>query len=109
MIFAPIPENALATPVTIVISTGQTVYGGTTDLTVSGRCRLIEKTTQRLDAERRLITLSGTVYLSGDIVPGLDVIEGGTVTIGSRSWQIYSAERPRNPDGTVHHTKLLLK
>lgn len=70
---------------------------------------MVEKSTRILDAEKRLIQLSGHLYMAGDIAPSLTVIEGGTVTIGGRTWQTYSAERPRNPDGTVHHTKLYLR
>lgn len=109
MKFAPIPVAALQTPVTVVLQTGQGVYGATTDLTVTGKCRFEEKTTRRMDAQMRLITLAGAVYMSGDIAPTLPVIEGGTVAIGGRTWQIHQAERPRNPDGTVHHTKLTLR
>jgi len=109
MKFAPIPVAALTTPVTVVVKTGQSVYGGTTDLTVTGLCRFEEKVTHRMDAEKRLITLAGCIYMSGDIAPLLPAIEGGDVTIGGRTWQIDQAERPKNPDGTVHHTKLTLR
>jgi hypothetical protein len=109
MKLAPIPASTLNLDVTVVIGTGQDAYGNPSGTTVTGRCRLIEKTEQRLDAERRLISLKGTVYMSGDIAPNLPVIEGGTVTINGRTWSIHSADRPRNPDGTVHHTKLYLR
>jgi hypothetical protein len=90
----PIPESVLTMPVEIVIKTGQDPYGNATGLTISGNCRLVEKSTRILDAEKRLIQLSGHLYMAGDIAPSLSVIEGGTVTIGGRTWQIYSAERP---------------
>lgn len=104
-----IPAVMLKTPVTVVIGTGQDAYGKPTNLTVTGNCFLIEKTEQRLDAERRLITLSGSIYLDGDIAPALPVIEGGTATIGGRTWAIYKADRPKGPNGKTHHTKLYLR
>lgn len=109
MKLAPIPASTLNSDVTVTLGTGQDAYGNPAGLTITGRCRLVEKAEQRLDAERRLISLKGTVYLSGDIAPSLPVIEGGTVLIGGRTWGIYSADRPRNPDGSVHHTKLYLR
>lgn len=109
MKFAPIPTNILTTPVIVTIESGQDVYGGSTELTVTGMCRLVEKSKQVLDADRRLIVLAGWIYLSGDIAPELNVIESGKVTIGTSSWRIHSAERLRNPDSSVHHTKLFLR
>lgn len=104
-----IPSALLVTPVIVNIQTGQDPYGNATGLEVLGFCRLVEKSTRILDAEKRLIQLAGYLYMAGDIAPSLPIIESGTVTIGGRTWQMYSAERPRNPDGTVHHTKLYLR
>ena len=109
MKLSPIPASTLNMEATVTIGTGQDAYGNASGLVITVKCRLVEKVEQRLDAERRLITLKGTVYLSGDIAPALSVIEGGTVTIHGRTWTIYSADRPRNPDGSVHHTKLYLR
>jgi len=105
----PIPDFILVTPADIVFQTGQDPYGNPVELTVTGNCRLEEKSTRIMDAEKRLIQLAGRMYFAGDIAPSLPVLEGGIATIGERTWQIYSAERPRNPDGTVHHTMLNLR
>lgn len=104
-----IPASMLQTDVTVILGTGQDPYGNTTGLTISGKCYLVEKTEQRLDAEKRLVTLSGSIYMDGDIAPSLSVIEGGTVTINGRTWNVYAAERPRGPSKAVHHTKLYLR
>lgn len=109
MRLAPIPGYLLKTTVTIVIGTGQSVYGVTTNTTVTGYCRYDEKSIKKIDAEKRLISLSGVIFMNGDIAPSLPVIESGTVTIGGKTWEIYSAERPRNPDGSVHHTEIFLR
>lgn len=109
MKLAPIPAATLTSDVTVTIGTGQDPYGNAAGTTVTGRCRLVEKVEQRMDAERRLISLKGHIYMSGDLAPSIPVIEGGTVLIGGRTWGIYSADRPRNPDGSVHHTKLYLR
>lgn len=109
MKLAPIPAYILSTPVTISVEAGQSRTGeALTTVTWTGKCRLVEKTENRIDAERRLITLSGHVYLGVDPAPGT-ALEGGTVAIGTKSWQIFKADRQYNPDGTVHHVKLLLR
>ena len=38
----------------------------------------------------------------------LKKITGGIVKIDESEYQIYQASKPRNPDGTVHHTTLEL-
>ncbi len=106
---SPIPASTLNTEAAVTLECGQDPYGNAVTETFTIRCRLVEKSEQRLDAERRLISLKGSLYLSGDLAPHLSVIEGGTVRIGDREWSIYAADRPRNPDGTVHHTKLYLR
>lgn len=63
-----------------------------------------EKQRQVLDAERRLVMLSGKVIIEGDIAPN-KVIEGH-VAIGGDTKAIFGVIRPRNPDGTVFSTEL---
>ena len=52
--------------------------------------------------------LVGKVILLGDIAPNIKKISGGQVVINQVEYEIYQASRPRNPDGTVHHTTLEL-
>ena len=109
MKLAPIPRILMTTPVTVVVSTGQTRYGEPlASVTWTGYCRLVEKLERTLDAERRLVTLSGHIYLDEDPAPGIDIADG-TVTVGSKTWVIYKGERQRNPDNTVHHVKIMMR
>ncbi|NLN46298.1 MAG: hypothetical protein GX153_07010 [Clostridiaceae bacterium] len=109
MRLSPIPASTLNTEAIVTLEHGQDPYGNAVTEPFTIRCRIVEKSEQRLDAERRLVSLKGSLYLTGDLAPHLSVIEGGTVRIGDREWSIYAADRPRNPDGTVHHTKLYLR
>lgn len=55
------------------------------------------------------VKLSAVIHIKGDILPGV-VFNGGTVTVTgySNTFEIVSYSRPRNPDGTVNHTRLEL-
>ncbi|WP_102400204.1 hypothetical protein [Haloimpatiens massiliensis] len=102
----PFPKWILVTPVKIyqteISEDGEPVE----NLIYDGLCNYNEKTKQTLDAERRLITLSGKVIVEGDINPG-KLIEG-YVKIGEIKKDIFKTSRPRNPDGSVFSTELEL-
>lgn len=70
-------------------------------------CSFSEKQKQVLDAQRRMVTLEGTLLFSGDLAPDMAALTGA-VEIGGRRWDIYRASRGRNPDGTVNFTQLEL-
>lgn len=54
------------------------------------------------------VQLSGVIHVKGDILPGV-VFKTGTAEVeGYGKRQIISYTRPRNPDGTVNHTRLEL-
>lgn len=71
----------------------------------SGKCIYTDKTKQILDAERRLVTLSGVVTIPGQIIQ--NIIEG-YVRVNGMKKTIYSSRCPLNPDGTVFSTELNL-
>ena len=71
----------------------------------AGKCIYTDKTKQILDAERRLVTLSGTVTIPGQI--SQNIIEGYVKVNGIKK-TIYSSQRPLNPDGTIFSTELNL-
>lgn len=75
--------------------------------TYKGLCCFSEKSSIRRDADGRLIQLSASFTTGCDIAPSLKVIEG-SVLINGVTYKIYKSSRGRNPDGTVHHTRLEL-
>ncbi len=100
----PFPEWILVTPVkiyqTYINEDGEPIES----LLYEGLCNYSEKSKQTLDAERRLISLSGKIIAKGDINPG-KLIEG-YIQIGEIKRNIFRTSRPRNPDGSVFSTEL---
>jgi hypothetical protein len=75
--------------------------------TYTGACNYNERLHTIRTSDGQLIQLKAVLVAGCDIAPNLDVIEG-YVEIAGTTWNIYSSSRGRNPDGTVHHTKLEL-
>lgn len=71
------------------------------------KCTLNESSLFIRDSDGKLIRLESKVYIRGDIAPGVLHLDGNVEVYG-REFNIYRASRPRNPDGSVHHTKLEL-
>jgi hypothetical protein len=76
--------------------------------TAKGVCVFSEHAKRVQTGDGKTITLNGRIAVEGDLAPGLPTITGGEVVIGSKTMQIHAGHRPRNPDGTVHHTTLEL-
>lgn len=102
----PFPHWILKTPVQVYRTHTSEDGEPVEDLIFSGLCSYDEKMKQKLDKERRLVTLSGKVIIQGDILPG-QLIEG-LVRIGGAERTIFSASRPQHPDGSVFSTELEL-
>lgn len=68
-----------------------------------GKCIYTDKSKQVMTAEKQLITLSGKAVIEGNI----DIKEG-FIKINNTKKNIYSIERPLNPDGSVFSTELNL-
>lgn len=71
---------------------------------ITGKCAFSEKRKQVMNAEKQIIQLEGSAIMSGDIAPNLKEFANGTITINGCTYKIYRVMRPRNPDGTIHHT-----
>jgi hypothetical protein len=102
----PFPKWILKTPVKVYLTYTSENGEPIEELIFDGLCCYEEKMKQKLDKERRLVTLSGKVIIQGDISPG-KLIEG-IVRIGGAERSIFSASRPQNPDGSVFSTELEL-
>nr|DAQ49099.1 MAG TPA: Minor capsid protein [Caudoviricetes sp.] len=72
------------------------------------KCRFVEKTKIIISSDGRKVELLGKVILLGDIAPNIKKISGGEVIFNDSKYEIYQGSRPRNPDGSVHHTTLEL-
>ena len=72
------------------------------------KCRFVEKTKTVITVDGQKVELVGKVILLGDIAPNIKKVSGGEVAINDSKYKIFLASRPRNPDGSVHHTTLEL-
>lgn len=103
-----VPDRVCNTPCTVFRTDGLNRDGSKKRVAIfQGKCFHNEKATQKLNAEKQLITLSGAALFNGDIAPDTPVIDG-FVEIGSVEYKIYSSEKAKNLDGTVNFTRLEL-
>lgn len=107
----PFPEWLLNTDYSIVLNEegisedGEPIKAFET----SGKCIFSEKAKRIIDSEGKQITLIGKVIVKGDIAPSLKSVSDGAITINGCSYEIHSASRPRNPNGTIHSTQFEVK
>lgn len=78
-------------------------------LSLTGKCVFSEKAKRMIDGEGKQIELLGRVIIKGDIAPDLPSVSDGNISINGRTYEIHTGSRPRNPDGSVHHTMLEVK
>lgn len=74
-----------------------------------GKCIFSEKAKRIISSEGKQITLLGKVIIKGDVAPSLKNISDGVITINGCSYEIHTGSRPRNPNGTIHHTSFEIK
>ena len=106
----PFPDWLLNTDYSLVLFDGLTENGEPNKaLEASGKCIFSEKAQRIIDAEGKQITLLGKIIIKGNIAPSLKNVSDGAITINGCNYEIHAGYRPRNPDGTVHHTEFELK
>lgn len=89
---------------------GVSVYGEPlTPTIVSVKGNYQEKTKTIYTAQKKEVTVSALVMFPGDIVPDMETISGGSVTIRGYSRRIAQGSKARNPDGTVNYTEVWLE
>ncbi|WP_026887720.1 hypothetical protein [Clostridium beijerinckii] len=69
-----------------------------------GQCTYNEESKDIYNADKQLITLSGSIVIAGDIYPN-NVIKGYVEVDGTKK-TIVRTSRPKTPDGTVFSTEL---
>lgn len=107
----PFPDFLLKTPCEIKLLEDKVTEDGDKKIYQNGiKCNCIysEATKRVYSKDGKTTVLSSKVIVKGDIAPKLKSISGGTIVIDKKEMTIYSAARPRNPDGTVHHTEFEL-
>lgn len=107
----PFPDNLLTTDYIVFLNQEGISEDGEpiTALTDEGKCIFSEKAKRIIDSEGKQITLLGKVIIKGDIAPSLKSISDGVISINGKNYEIYAGYRPRNPDGSIHHTMFEVK
>jgi len=104
----PYPHHLDKTPIVVTITDGIDGNGSPKVVaTYEGRCRMHETSRYDRDPDGKLVRVEGKVFIGCDIAPSVRSLEGHVEVFG-RKMNIYKASRPRNPDGSIHHTKLEL-
>ena len=107
----PFPDFLLKTDYSITINQEGISEDGEplNAFTGGGKCIFSEKAKRIIDKDGKEVVLLGKVIVKGDVAPTLKTVADGTITINGRTFEIHTGARPRNPDGTVHHTSFEVK
>lgn len=74
-----------------------------------GLVNFSEKAKRVQDSDGQWIQLAGVIHVKGDILPDVQYETGTAQVEGYPERKIIGYSRPRNPDGTVNHTRLELR
>lgn len=77
-------------------------------ITFSGKCNYQDKAKTILTAEKKVVQITGSALLPGDVCPELPVISGGEAMIFGVKRRILEGRKARNPDGSVNYTEVWL-
>ena len=96
------------TPVVVVIESETTnEYGERgTLLTAAFLCNYQDAASIRHTTDKQTPSITGTIYIDGDICPGAAVISCGHVVIFGERRDIAKGCKARNIDGSVNYTRL---
>ena len=69
-------------------------------------CNFQDRAKTILTAEKKLVQITGTAMIPGDIAPSFPTLSGGTVIVFGEERRIEQGMKARNPDGTVNYCRL---
>ena len=70
------------------------------------KCNFQDRAKTILTAEKKLVQITGTSLIPGDIAPDWPTISGGSVIVFGEGRRIQQGTKNRNPDGTVNFCTL---
>jgi hypothetical protein len=96
------------TPAKVIIESGEPNEFGEREtlLNASFLCNYQDAATVKYTAEKQSEEITGTIYIDGDICPGVAVISAGHVVIFEEKRIIKKGTKARNFDGSVNYTRL---
>lgn len=103
-----VPERVCKTPVHVVIfGEGLDENGGPIKVYEGDLfCNYQDKGRRVLNAEQKVVQLTGTALMHTDPFPAVPVITDGEITAYGVKRRIWQGEKARNPDGTVNYVRL---
>lgn len=103
-----VPKRLCKTPVHVHLESeeinnlGEPKYVFDADL----MCNFQDRVKTILTAEKKLVQITGSALLPGDIAPDMPTLSGGTLTVFGEERRIGQGCKCRNPDGTVNFCSL---
>ena len=96
------------TPVHVVIESEHTNEFGERETLLNDNfnCNYQDAAKVNYKAQKQSSQVTGTVYIDGDILPGVAVISAGYVEIFGEKREIATGCKARNLDGSVNYTRL---
>ena len=97
------------TPVHVVITAEDPNEYGEREVLLDNndlRCNYQDAASVRYTTEKQTPAVTGTIYIDGDILPGVAVISCGHVVIFGEKRMISKGTKARNLDGSVNYTRL---
>lgn len=70
------------------------------------KCNFQDRAKTILTTEKKLVQITGTALLPGDIAPAMPNLSGGSITVFGEERRIEQGTKARNPDGTVNYCQL---
>lgn len=96
------------TPVHVVIESEHTNEYGEREILLEAdlKCNYQDTAKINFTSQKQSSQVTGTIYIDGDILPGVAVISAGYVEIFGEKREIKTGCKARNLDGSVNYTRL---
>lgn len=96
------------TPVHVVIESEHTNEFGEREILLDAdfKCNYQDTAKINFTSQKQSSQVTGTIYIDGDILPGVAVISAGFVKIFGEKREIKAGCKARNLDGSVNYTRL---
>lgn len=96
------------TPVHVVIESEHTNEFGEREILLEAdfKCNYQDTAKINFTSQKQSSQVTGTIYIDGDILPGVAVISAGFVKIFGEKREIKTGCKARNLDGSVNYTRL---
>ena len=97
-------------PIKVTVYTGDIDENGAPEVLkqIDALCNYQSKTQTTYNENKEIITINGSAYFIGDLLPDMNEILDGEVEVLGMKHKIHRAIKARNDDGSINYTKLEL-